>query len=412
MSELPVQSLYLHDCEEITNAGLKALADLPIERLTLCSPSSALCKVTGPGLEHVQRMPLQDLRIANCDELHLGLKYLATRPLEVLDVSYYGIAGSFVSDESLEHLKNLPLQRLNFNWCCELTSDGFEHLAELPLKELSLIGHGAAIKKSAHIFRAMPLEKLRTRVAFDDSELNDLSQCPLRDFEFAWNSTMTRKGLSSLARLALEKVRIISGEEMTSGSLDFFKNSPIKKLQITGCKDVMNAELKSLQGSPLEELSLRMPITDLGLSHLKDLPLKKLDLKDCHALTDNGLKHLKGMPLEELYLENADQLTGLGLKHLQGSSLRVLNLANASSLRDAQLEYLADLPIHSLDLSNCRKLTRVGLKQLSSLPLEKYSIWQIDDLAYEELENLDLPGSNFSLIQYDWDTEFAADLDT
>lgn len=410
LQKLPIQTLDLSGCEEISNDGLAAVAHLPIEQLKLCSPESAVCKVTGAGLKHLQRMPLKDLRINNCDDLSTGLHSLASRPLKILDVSYFGIAGSFVTDEGLSYLKDLPLERLNLDWCCELSAEGLKNLAGLPLKELSAIGQGDSLTEALPSFRGMPLERLKSRVRLEDRELCSLSQSPMRDLEFAWGPEITQRGLDALGNLPLEKVRIICCEDMTQLSLRALAGPQLKRLQLVGCGPSLGSALQELAVSLLEELSLDCPITDDDLWALRRLPLKTLHLKDCSQLSDDGLRALEQMPLEELHLLECGKLTGLGLKYLSGAPIHTLSLRAAESLRDSNLGLLAEFPMESLSLIDCVNISRAGLKAVRDLPLTKYSIWGISDADYRALNSLDLPGQSYSGRNHSWNSQFAAEI--
>lgn len=410
LQKLPIQTLDLSGCEEISNDGLTAIAHLPIEQLKLCSPESAVCKVTGAGLKHLQRMPLKDLRIENCDDLSTGLPYLASRPLKILDVSYFGIAGSFVTDEGLSQLKDLPLERLNLDWCCELSAEGLKDLAGLPLRELSAIGQGDALTEALPSFRGMPLERLNSRVRLEDRELCSLSQSPMRDLEFAWGPQITERGLDALGNLPLEKARIICCEDMNQLSLRALAGPQLKRLQLVGCGPSLGSALKELTVSPVEELSLDCPITDNDLWALRRLPLKILHLKDCSQLSDDGLRALEQMPLEELHLMECGKLTGLGLRYLSRAPIHTLSLSAAQSLRDSSLEFLAELPIESLSLVDCGQVSRAGLRSLRGLPLKNYSIWGIANADYRALDSLDLPGRSYSGKNHSWDSQFAEEI--
>lgn len=109
---LPLTSLDLSQCRDLTNPGLEALHGMPLTNLSLrfCIGLSTV------GLEALKGMSLASLNLDSCDKLKPG---------------------------ALDRLRALPLTSLSFRECPLLVSDkGLVFLQGLPLTKLAFSGKG------------------------------------------------------------------------------------------------------------------------------------------------------------------------------------------------------------------------------------------------------------------------------
>lgn len=137
---------------------------------------------------------------------------------------------------------------------------------------------------------------------------------------------------------------------------------------------------------------LDVPITDVGLVHLKHLGrLMVLDLQGDTKVTGAGLEHLKG--LEQLYclVLSGTRVTDVGLVHLKGlKGLRRLDL-KCTQVTDAGLEHIKDIKgLEWLDLSHTQ-VTDAGLaklKELKKLNFLNLSNTQVTDAGLTHLKEI------------------------
>lgn len=159
----------------------------------------------------------------------------------------------------------------------------------------------------------------------------------------------------------------------------------------------------------LETLVLReCAVTDVGLSHIKELRLRKLDLGCCQIKSLAALSH---MDLHHLSLERSSvELVHLSLmknlrklhlsscvvtdsfKHLVHlSSLATLNL-QSSPVSNSDLFFVASLPaLTSLNLSFCQAVTERGLAHLSNTKLQVLDLsncYSVDDDGVEHIARI------------------------
>jgi hypothetical protein len=142
-------------------------------------------------------------------------------------------------------------------------------------------------------------------------------------------------------------------------------------LRLQNCTRVSDTGLSYVRSMPLRHLDLAYCdlITDEGLAHLKGMNLDRLDLSHCSLVTDAGLVHLHGMPLKKLKLSNCRNITDKGLAHLIGMPLEVLDLSNCASITNNGLAYLKGMPLEVLKLSHCNLISEEGLGHLKEMPL-------------------------------------------
>ena len=175
LSELPLHSFCLQECEALTKEGLQYLAQCPIKTLDL----SYCWNIGDDGLRHLKNLPLQKLILASCEISDEGLKHLQGLPIESLHLD----ENTSITDEGLRHLMGLPLKSLDLSGCSEITDQGLAFLTQSTLRSLNLW----QCTKMTH----RGLEKLRHSSL---THLN-LTGCPITDEQLKalnWEVTIKR----------------------------------------------------------------------------------------------------------------------------------------------------------------------------------------------------------------------------
>ncbi len=237
----------------ITNEGVDFLTHLPyLEKLDLSS-----CKnLTGNSLYRLRGIPLKKLSIMGSKIDDNGLSNLRDTPLESLALN-----GCPITDQGLANLgPKESLHTLSFDHCKQITGAGVRHLSQFPnLKSLSM--------------------------SFCEGIAPD--------------------GFDGLAALSsLESLRM-GGCRVTALTLSDIQHLPsLIALDILGCPGVNDYGLRQLQNLRLQSLELSSDeVTDLGVSYLAGLPLRKLNLSCCHKITPRCFPHIQSLPhLEEFNL--------------------------------------------------------------------------------------------------------------
>jgi hypothetical protein len=159
MASLPLHSLDINHCHEITDAGLERLSCV---RSLHTLDISGCSFITGNGLKRLSY--IHTLDISGCDTILYGgglvhlstlqklvhlkigkkytrnrirdLKHLSSLKLHTLDMS-----GCKVYNAQLSHLSSMPLlHTLNISDCWNITDTGLEYLSSLPLHNLDISG--------------------------------------------------------------------------------------------------------------------------------------------------------------------------------------------------------------------------------------------------------------------------------
>lgn len=141
------------------------------------------------------------------------------------------------------------------------------------------------------------------------------------------------------------------------------RNPRFTSLRIQDCTD---SHLVHLKNQPLKHLDLRYSrITDAGLAQLQQLSLQSLNLFDCRRITDDGLVSLQ--QLHSLQTLTVRFVGDAGLAHFQAfPTLQHLELFDCP-LTDAGMVHLAEIPLVHLTLVVCYKLTDAGLYHLRGM---------------------------------------------
>jgi Ran GTPase-activating protein (RanGAP) involved in mRNA processing and transport len=158
-------------------------------------------------------------------------------------------------------------------------------------------------------------------------------------------------GDGALAALAgasgMQKMKLRDSSITSKGLVEHLKHFPeLTTLDLSETKVGDEAMVAIGQLKKLEDLNLwHTRITDAGLAHLVDLPLKRLNLDDIYDVTDGSIEHISKMKgLEFLHLGK----TGVTDEALQGlvglNQLRELRLDNTVVSKKAVEQLKAACP--------------------------------------------------------------------
>lgn len=171
-------------------------------------------------------------------------------------------------------------------------------------------------------------------------------------------------------------VSMVSCREVTDGGLVHLQQLPLRKLDLAACTGITDTGLTHINRLPLLHalnLAFCNNITNAGLAHLQLMCLRTLSIYFCQQITDGGLVHLKTMPLRSLSL-GSTRITDAGLVHLTSCVyLETLHL-DGCRITDAGLVHLKQLPIHELFLGYCKNFTDDGLVHLTTLQLHTLNL--------------------------------------
>lgn len=297
-----IQSLSFLDCSGVTAALLSGLQDLPVLR----SLQILATDIDGSGIETLRNLSsLVDLTLQTALGVRLG---------------------------GIPLLHGLPLTRLDLRASEPLVPEAVAALRGLSsLRDLRLVGSSIPEGCITELY-GLPLAKL------------DLS-----------GMLLTVEGLTALGGLP-----------------------QLQDLVLCGClarrfsDDSMQPGFAALRGLPLTRLDVgllhhgdggdHVCVYDECLTELSDLPLTDLRLDGC-AITDVGLSALRNMPLRKLSLSNCPAITGMGIAAtFPGMPLKFLYLCcegingmkkGLGSWSDFA-SVLANLPLAKLTLESCQ----------------------------------------------------------
>jgi hypothetical protein len=258
-----------------------------------------------------------------------------------------------VTDEGLEQLMGIQLERLDIRKCDKLTDEGLLLLADMPMRHLDLYF-------GQHI---------------TDVGLAKLNTMPLTYLDLDCFARITNMGLMHLHGMQLTYLGLNGALLISSAGLVALHGMPLQTLKLNRCTEIGNIGLKHLKDLPLQHLEIaeNLKFTDMGLTHLKNMPLRHLNLDSCFSLTDGGMVHLLELPLEHLSLAECD-ISDAGLQHLQSLKLlKYLNIRSSIMVTDVGLSYLADLPLRHVVLDYCVLITDAGLEHFTDAPLKTLS---------------------------------------
>ena len=309
-------------------------------------------------------------------------------------VSAYNMVGQvikFTSESMTAFARFSSLKELSLSRLPELTDSSLRHIVELPIEKLSLGGcSGLTLDAMHHLVALRRLKDLNLyRMNIGDEGFKILTNC---------------KTLQSLT---------LEGGDMTDAGLKMFSSptsGPAKtlvNLRISSVRAITNEGIahlangfKNLQTLWLEDRGIDCLVTGGCLRHIGQglLRLKKLTVCLKNARDDDlqplhGLKHLISF---EIRYSNA--FTGCGLSYLRDiPTLRELDIGSKAFTAEglASLQFLPKLKYLCVDDVKNRAVTLLiemmaHINQLTSL---KHLCWQDRDLhGREGMEFLDAEG--------------------
>ena len=215
-----------------------------------------------------------------------------------------------------------------------------------------------------------------------------------------WNKHVTLNdgtdwNVQRLASFApMTSMTLGGGGCFTDSGMGYLRHLPLRLLDLSNCHIIKQDKFTVVEWTYCSN------ITDGGLVHLQHLVnLQHLNLSRCRLITDGGLVHLQHLPVEHLDLRGCENITDGGLVHLQQLPLRHLGLKECWNITDGGLVHLRVLPLQYLGLSNCTNITDGGLIHLQYLPLQRLDLTgchHITDRGLVHLRQLHLQHLNLS----------------
>jgi hypothetical protein len=177
--------------------------------------------------------------------------------------------------------------------------------------------------------------------------------------------------------------------DVTCYITQFLNPRDIERITFTSMQ--LNRQKKALAASLLTVV-LEKDITDDKLLKIIKLyhNLTSLDLSDCKRITDVGLAHLRSLPLQNLNLSDCNRISNIGLYYLKTLPLQILDLSYCKFITNDGLSYLSSLPLQQLSLAYCNNITDAGLAHLSSLPLQHLNLYDCHNITDTALEVIPL----------------------
>jgi hypothetical protein len=247
------------------------------------------------------------------------------------------------------------VEKLYLDGCDELSGNALQSLVGAPLTTLKISSSsffGCAYLLHLKQVPLISLDISNCRNYVNDDGLVHLKTLPfLRRLIIEGCSSISSNGLLHVAGLRLQELSLAFCCRINNIGLSHLTNMPLLKLDLQGCR--INSE---------------------GLAHLATLRLRELNLADCFAVGDDGLLHLKNLPLTHLRLQRCD-ITSNGLRHLTELPLIMLDVGACVSIYDDGLAHLACIrTLQELTLAGCKNITNRGLRHLRRLPLSTLHI--------------------------------------
>lgn len=321
VQHLPLKELRLHRAgHRVTDVGLRYLSRLPLEILDL----GGCEEVSDDGLIALAEIrSLRTLNLWKCNKVTAVV--LAHLPITELDLSKC----SRVDDDALAHWAHTPLKKVDFSYCNQVTDVGMRHLSFCPLEAVRVEWNGD----------------------LSDATPKALSKCPLKELSIG-SEKVTSEGLAHLKDCPLEVLELL-GARIADADLAKLPTS-LHTLTLSGCMSLTDAGLAHLQRLRLRKLTLsNCPwLTDQGLAHLARLPIEDLSLLSCPRVTNNGLRSVARLPLQSLHVACRGDLNSAGLVHLKPLSLRHLELGGGLDVTSADLAVFRGMPLRFLRIEN------------------------------------------------------------
>ncbi len=287
----PLFGLEMQWLELVNNPNVRgdlaALSQAGLRRLVISGCHSI------ESLSGVERLPLENITIANCNELRGGVWPLRLSPVKVLRL------GDLRRLTGLDGLSWLAPERLSIERCGVAKGS----LTAIDPNSLTHLWVTACPKFS--------LEGIASQQSLQGLWLAD------------------RKEADSLARLKGLKLRVVHLTDV-KGVTDIavLEKMPVVNLRLVRCPDLSDAD--AIGKLPLKHLNVQdCSKAAIKPELLKGKELVSLALAGCASIKD--LRFLEGMPLEKLWLIRLGGLKG-DLTALRGLKLRELHIQGCRGL--------------------------------------------------------------------------------
>jgi len=330
-----------------------------------------------------------------------------------------------LTDSSLSHIVELPIEKLDLGGCNGLTSDAMRHivalrcLKDLDLHDVSIGDDGLKILANCKTLQSLILtcsEMTDAGLKTFSSPTSALAKT-LVDLRITSDGNITNEGIAHLANgfKKLKTLWIHDRREdclVTGGCLRHIgQGIPLLKNLSLELNNLRDDDLQPLHGlKHLISFHLRYTIafTGRGLSYLRDIPTLRELIIGSNALSAEGLASLQFLPkLETLCINNNDISNRVGsltdemmahIKHL--TSLKHLSWAGEDTqdnghVTDASLVYLHGLKhLESLVLNFCPGITTEGLLDLARAckSLKRLKIFRCESIDEEGVKALQAMG--------------------
>ena len=148
------------------------------------------------------------------------------------------------------------------------------------------------------------------------------------------------------------------------------KYTSMKAITFKSCYDLSNIGITHLRLVPLQELMIKgnSQITDVGLSKLCSSHLAKLELASITKFTGYALNHLNLQRLSILKIQHCKRLAARHLNCLKHTRLHTLDLTGCTQINNSIFSAITALPIRVLQL-NWTKVTDSGLRKICNMPV-------------------------------------------
>lgn len=312
---LPLRSLNLAFCEELTDQGLLTLSSLT----TLKSLELQNTPITDTGLLTLSCLTaLRYLNMGGCDITDQGLSVF--RHFALLEHVTLQ-ACSKITDKGLLHFSTSVLTILNLEGCKLISNLSLKHvlgqlttLQALNLNQCKLVtDEGVLALKNLQALRSLNLSECQV----SDNGLKQLAIfSQLNTLTLSYCSLITSSGVIFLNALSRLERLYFSGTAIDDAGIALLSHVlPLKTLDISYCSLVSSACLTSLRSFPqLQYLGLTgcLLIDDDSVKLLcEGFPsLRTLHLSQC-SLTDAVIPYLMQIKsLKCVYLEQCPQISG------------------------------------------------------------------------------------------------------
>ena len=281
-------SLYMSRCENLTNAHMYYLRQLPVRTLRL--QHTFYNRGNRIDLGFLVGMAIRDLYFCYNEIADSDLVHLEGLPLQKLSLIYQHVLGQgFASVAKLVDLRELDLTRCNTTPSAatadNIISTNLQYLRALPLEVLYLNGLRISDHALSHFSHTVSLTRLSLRDCryLTDESLRYIRTLNLTSLDLSQCRLLTGDGFGNLSLMPLLDLDLSEMPKLTDNGIRLLANLPLKDLVMAGCNLV----------------------TDDGIGHIQTLTkLSNLDISECVTLTDAVLIHLSKLSLLTLRMWN------------------------------------------------------------------------------------------------------------